>query len=338
MPATDAGFGRIRERESMSIQLPLDFHSSVFCGEVRPELGEDNWCCGFCEDSGMIAVFDGCGGSGARKHSDYAGHSEAYMASRIAAGALYRCMQQHFPCRMDPEQFVNEIVTPALAGWIKANEPQADSHKPVVKGMRVLPTTMAAALIQPGRGKNLRISSIWAGDSRVYVLDANGLSQLTVDDSNQPDPMEGLYDDGTLTNLISADRDVNLNYRSIEIKPPFMVFAASDGCFGYVSTPMEFEGMILHTMLESANVAQWEDNLRKLTASFAGDDHTICLASFGFGSFENIQRTFTPRYKELRKKYLKTVWDAPWEDRDTRRRLWADYRINYMKYLESDKR
>ena len=117
-----------------------------------------------------------------------------------------------------------------------------------------------------------------------------------------------------------------------------MVIAATDGCFGYVSTPMEFEGMILHTMLESSNVAQWEDNLRKLIASFAGDDHTLCLASFGHGSFENIQRTFAPRYEYIRKKYLETVWEAPWEDRETRRLLWADYRINYMKYLESEKR
>ena len=322
----------------MSIQLPLDFHSSVFCGEVRPGLGEDNWCCGFCEDTGIVAVFDGCGGSGARKHPDYAGHSEAFMAARIGAGALYRCIQQHFPCKMEAKQFASEIVMPSLSNWIKANVPIVDPNKPKVKGMRILPTTMAAALIQPGHKESLCISPIWAGDSRVYILDTNGLSQLTVDDSNQPDPMEGLYDDGTLTNLISADKDVKLNCRSFEIKPPFMVIAATDGCFGYVSTPMEFEGMILHTMLESSNVAQWEDNLRKLIASFAGDDHTLCLASFGYGNFENIQQSFAPRYDEIRKKYLEVVWKVPWEDRDTRRRLWADYRINYMKYLESGKK
>ena len=322
----------------MRIQLPLDFHSSIFCGEVRPALGEDNWCCGFCEDTGMIAVFDGCGGSGARKHPDYAGHSEAFMASRIGAGVLYRCMQQNFPCKTEAKLFAKDIIAPSLSNWMKANAPKVDPNKPRVKGMRILPTTMAAALIQPGCGESLHVSPIWAGDSRVYILDANGLSQLTVDDSNQPDPMEGLYDDGTLTNLISADRDVKLNCCSFEIKPPFMVIAATDGCFGYVSTPMEFEGMILHTMLESANVAQWEDNLRKLIASFAGDDHTLCLVSFSYGSFENIQQSFAPRYDELRKKYLKTVWELPWEDRDTRRRLWADYRINYMKYLENGKR
>ncbi len=316
----------------------MDFHSSIFCGEARPEAGEDNWCCGFCDDSGMIAVFDGCGGSGARRHPDYADHTEAYMASRIGAGALYRCIQRNFPCKMEPEQFVSKVIAPGLSQWIDANVPDLDASKPRVKGMRILPTTMAAALIQSGQKDALRVTPIWAGDSRVYILDAYGLSQLTIDDSNQPDPMEGLYDDGTLTNLISADRKVQLNCRSYEIKPPFMVIAATDGCFGYVSTPMEFEGMILHTMLESNCVAQWEDNLQKLITSFAGDDHTLCLAWFGFGSFVNIQRGFQPRYQYLHQNFLETVWATPLEDRDTRRRLWADYRINYMKYIENGTR
>lgn len=322
----------------MSMQLPLDFHSSIFCGEIRPELGEDNWCYGFCGDTGIIAVFDGCGGSGARKHPDYKGRSEAFMASRIGAGVLYRCIQQYFPCSMDTDQFVSEIVTPNLSNWIRANIPIQDPGKPKIKGMHVLPTTMAAALIRLADKGSICVSPIWAGDSRIYVLDASGLSQLTADDSNQPDPMEGLFDSGSLTNLICAEKAFKLNCHTIQLKPPFIIIAATDGCYDYVSTPMEFEGMILHTMLESANVAQWEDNLQKLIASYAGDDHTLCLASFGYGSFENIQRSFAPRYEDIRKKYLETVWEAPWEDRDTRRHLWADYRINYMKYLESGKR
>ena len=73
----------------MHRSLALDFHVAAFCGEARKLLGEDSWTYGFCEDSGVIAVFDGCGGSGARKHDDYNNHSEAFMASRLCAGALY---------------------------------------------------------------------------------------------------------------------------------------------------------------------------------------------------------------------------------------------------------
>ena len=321
----------------MSNGLPLDFHASVFCGEIRPDLGEDNWAYGFCEDSGVLAVFDGCGGSGARKHGDYAGHSEAFMASRLCAGAVYACVQHQFPLKMEPAVFAQQVLTPAIAGTIRANRPAEKPGSIQIKGlMHTLPSTMAAALIQK-EPDALMVSPIWAGDSRIYILDASGLSQLTVDDSNQPDPMEGLYDDGIHTNVICDDRPVRLNCRSYRIKPPFLVIAATDGCFGYVSTPMEFEGMLLHTLLESDSVAQWEDNLCKLIASYAGDDHTLCMASFGYGSFDGIQKAFSKRYEQLRSGCLETVWATPWEDRDTRRRLWAGYRQNYMKYIEDGK-
>ena len=322
----------------MKITLPLDFHTIVFCGEARKNLGEDNWAYGFCEDSGIIAVFDGCGGSGARKHEDYNNHSEAFMAARICSGALYECIQQHFPVNISPDVFTKQIVEHYITEALNANIPAEKNNSIKITGMRMLPSTMAAALIQKGSGNNLLISPIWSGDSRVYILDSTGLSQLTVDHSNQPDPMEGLYDDGTLTNVICADKPVRLSCSTFAVKAPFMVIAATDGCFGYVSSPMEFEGMILHTMLESSSVAQWEDNLQKLIASYAGDDHTLCLASFGFGSFASIQQAFQTRYDYLRKNYLETVWATPWEDRDTRRNLWASYRQNYLKYIEGEKR
>ena len=318
--------------------MPLDFHATIFCGEARKALGEDNWTYGFCEKSGMIAVFDGCGGSGARKHEDYNNHSEAYMASRLCSGALFECIQKHFPLSMEPKLFAEQVITPYLTDSIKANIPAEKPNGIKIKGMRTLPSTMAAALLQAEDENVISVSPIWAGDSRVYLLDGTGLSQLTVDDSNQPDPMEGLYDDGTLTNVICADRPMSLNCRTYKLRSPFIVIAATDGCFAYVSSPMEFEGMILHTMLESANVAQWEDNLQKLIASYAGDDHTLCMASLGYGSFDAVQQAFQKRYEHLRKNYLETVWATPWEDRETRRKLWASYRVTYMKYIEGENR
>jgi len=319
----------------MGKALPLDFSVAGFCGEVRENLGEDCRVYGFAQDAGMIAVFDGCGGSGARTHPDYDNHSEAYMASRLCAGALYECMQDSLAKLPDTVDFIRDTLVPHLSQAVRSNIPE---HRGGIriKGMRTLPTTMAAALIRTEPKNMISVTPIWAGDSRVYLLDKTGLSQLTVDDSNQPDPMEGLYDDGTLTNVICQDQPIQLNCRTFRLKPPFMVITATDGCFGYVSTPMEFEGMILHTMLESKNVAQWEENLQKLVAKYAGDDHTLCLASFGYGSFENIQNTFKPRYEALQKDYLQTVWATPWEDRDTRRGLWATYRENYLKYMEDD--
>ncbi|MBO4938592.1 MAG: protein phosphatase 2C domain-containing protein [Oscillospiraceae bacterium] len=315
--------------------LPLDFHPLHFCGQIRPDLGEDNWCYGFAGDSAMIGIFDGCGGSGARTHAAYKSKSEAYMASRLASGAFYECFQKGIFENGNPEEAARWAEA-YIAQRIRDNVPPKEAGAISIKGMRTLPTTMAAVLIRAGAQDEILVTPVWAGDSRVYLLDGSGLSQLSMDDSNQPDPMEGQYDDGLLTNLFCADNPVKLNCRTYRIKPPFMVLAATDGCYGYVSTPMELEGMILHTMLETSSVAQWEENLQNLIASFAGDDHTLCLMSFGYSSFENIQRMFSARYTHLREKYLEKVWTTPWEDRDTRRSLWRDYRKNYMKYLEGD--
>ena len=279
----------------MKKNLPIDFHATLFCGEARQNLGEDNWAYGYCGSEALIAVFDGCGGSGARRHDEYGGHSEAFMAARLCSGAVYECIQSHFPLHMPPTAFVHEILEPYIRNVLRVNIPSPKASGIQIRGMRTLPTTMAAALIQSAEGDQLEISPIWAGDSRVYLLDSTGLSQLTVDDSNQPDPMEGLYDEGTLTNVICVDKPFSLHCRTIRVRKPCLVIAATDGCFGYVSSPMEFEGMILHTLLETDNVAQWEDHLQKLIAHYAGDDHTMCMLSLGYGNFCALQQDFRKR-------------------------------------------
>ena len=42
---------------------------------------------------GSIGVFDGCGGLGARQYKHYEDHTGAYIASRIASGAVYEWFQ-----------------------------------------------------------------------------------------------------------------------------------------------------------------------------------------------------------------------------------------------------
>ncbi|MBR1759272.1 MAG: hypothetical protein IJ744_11205 [Lachnospiraceae bacterium] len=318
----------------MNTVLPLDFVPIHFNGEIRLGQGEDNWCYGFAKQSGIIAVFDGCGGSGCRTHEAYQNHTEAFMASRLCAGVLYETIQRSFTETITAEILAKRILRDSLDNRIARNVPPENNNGFKMKGLRLLPSTMASILVQcVDDDSRLLVSPIWAGDSRAYVLDANGLSQLSTDDSTQPDPMEGQYDDGIMTNVICGDYPVNLHFHTYKVQLPFIILTATDGCFGYVSTPMEFEGMILHTLLESANVTQWENHLQNLVGSYAQDDHTMCLASFGFDSFRQIQDSFTKRYDELKRDYLETIWATPWENREIRRELWRMYRKNYMKYI-----
>lgn len=321
----------------MQPALPLDFILS-FCKDMVPGNGEDSYCYSFCDTAGMLGVFDGCGGAGAKKHAFYSGKTEAYMASRLCAGAFYDSFREKFPCSIAESKTAAETFATNAVETLSAFAPPREVGDPVVLGsmVRTLPTTAAVALIQQESWDNMLINALWAGDSRVFLLDENGLCQLTTDDTSVPDPMENLYEDGVLKNIFCSDRRVKLHSKVIRVKPPFMVLAATDGCFGYVSTPMEFEGILLNTLLNANSVADWETRLADLIGQSAGDDHTLCLASFGYADFGTMQRRFAVRYAHLVKTYLNPICDLPVDDRQSRYNLWSAYQGNYMRYLKDD--
>ena len=73
---------------SGNIQEQLDT-LFVVSGEMIENNGEDNFCClsGGC--SSIAAVFDGCGGLGAKTYAGFQGHTGAYVSSRLMSGAVY---------------------------------------------------------------------------------------------------------------------------------------------------------------------------------------------------------------------------------------------------------
>lgn len=301
-----------------------------------PECGEDSYCYSFCDNAGLLAVFDGCGGTGAKKHDFYSGKTEAYIASRLCAGAFYDCFRASFPAEITVQQFVAEQLVPTISQRLADYAPPKDSSGIQIRSslFQTLPTTAAAALIEQKDNENLAVTAIWSGDSRVYLLDEQGLAQLTVDDTTVPDPMENTYEDGILKNILSSQRKVNLHCRTVYPKRPFLVFAATDGCFGYVSTPMEFEGILLNTLLNSASPAQWEAKLAEMIGVSSGDDHTLSLAAFGYSSFAALQQSLSARYGFILKNYLEPVSKLPVDDRQSRYSLWDWYKADYMRYLK----
>ncbi len=311
------------------MQQTLDFIMS-FCRDKVPGRGEDSYCYSFCDGAGLLGVFDGCGGAGAKTHEKYSGHTEAYVASKLCAGAFYDSFRAVFPDNREAQQLVSQVFAPCVQQRLtKYSPPQKSSSIKITgSGIRTLPTTAAVALV-----RGTEVSALWAGDSRVYVLDSRGLAQLTTDHTSEPDPLITIYEDGILRNVLCADHPVQLSCKTIQLQGPFVVFAATDGCFGYTSTPMEFEGEILKTLLDSNCVAQWEQQLADAISAVAGDDHTLCLASYGYGSFENLQNSFRARYEALKENYLTAVAAMPLEDRESRYTLWKTYQKEYMRYI-----
>lgn len=324
------------QKETQDFRKQLDM-VLAFCQEAREGFGEDSLCHSFCRQGGLLGVFDGCGGLGGQSRNFYTGHTEAYMASRMVSGAVFDWFTQTFPRETWParvpeldQEYIRPVITAFQAGQESGLRMKGSMSRP-------LPTTAAAALLT-GEEDSVRIHALWAGDSRVYCLTPNaGLSQLTTDDCSQPDPMENLYDDGILTNVISADGNYTLNGRRVRLHSPCVVLAATDGCFGYVSTPMEFEGMLLGSLDQADSGQAWEEGLRALIASVAGDDYSIAMAVLGFGSFEALREAFRPRYKTIYHRYLEPVSRLDPNDVACRRALWQEYRVNYLRFLGGDR-
>ncbi len=319
----------------MNNNLPLNFILS-FCKEILPDHGEDCACHAFCDTVGLLGVFDGCGGAGARKHECYTGRTEAYMASRLAAGSFFDQFRACYPSDMSAEAFAYGVMTPALGECLQTYQPPKEDSAFQIRGsmVRTLPTTVAAAVIRPLDSGAMEVNAIWAGDSRVYILDEQGLAQLTVDDTSVPDPMENLYEDGVLKNILCAEKETKLHLNTVTIQGSALVFAATDGCFGYVSTPMEFEGMLLDSLVTAQSPAQWEQQLAATIGQFAGDDHTLCLAALGYDGFEEMKNVFAARYQQLCDQCLNRLFQLPLEDRQTRQLLWDEYRGQYCRFMK----
>ncbi len=309
--------------------------------EVKPEHGEDNYCHAFCQDgTGLLAVFDGCGGSGAFRHAAYTDHTEAYMASRMCAGTFLDCFVDSFPRSGADDAFARSYcdrVQTMCARVLDRYAPPSEDG-PVMKGrmVRTLPTTAAAALVTLPNPGSYCIYPIWAGDSRVYTMTADGLAQLTQDDCSVADPFENLYQNGSLKNFISQGRPVVLNIRRVDVARPMLVMAASDGCFGYYSTPMEFEGTILRTLMQVSSLNQWEQLLKEQICAVAGDDVSLILAGYGYGSFEQLQQDLKLRHQLVEQQYMLPLSQLDPGDRDARLQLWQSYKTNYLRCLEGN--
>ena len=117
------------------------------------------------------------------------------------------------------------------------------------------------------------------------MLDKNGLAQLTKDDTHIEDAFENLINDGALTNVLSADGKFEIHYKTMLINEPALIFAATDGCFGYIQSPMEFEYIILKSMMESGTPKMFKSQLCKELSNYAGDDLALGMMSFCFGDF-----------------------------------------------------
>jgi serine/threonine protein phosphatase PrpC len=307
-------------------------------------------------DLGLAAVFDGMGGAGGTVYDTPDGsRSGAYLASRIAR----RVVEEHLlglltPDRPLPGEATATELHDALEGALQ--DALAALHAPASRLrsrlLRALPTTMALGALQRAEpdGADWICHVLWAGDSRVYACTADGLQQLSIDDLRDAgDAMTNLQRDSVISNAISADTDFRINHRRVPLRAPFVLVCATDGCFGYLRSPMHFEAMLLRTLMDAGSEEGWSTALQEEIAAVTGDDASLVAIGVG-ADVPALQRLLGPRLAEVEQRYTGPMDDLVEEvhraeqaladlqhrrTADTAQR-WARYRPAYERLLQRD--
>ncbi len=306
-------------------------------------------------DLGLLAVFDGMGGAGGTVYETPDGRrTGAYLGSRVARDAVERRMLELIGPSwiLDGEATAAELrrtLQTALAERFAELKAPASGLRS--KLVRQLPTTMALLALQrtAAGGSTYACHAFWAGDSRAYVLTADGVRQVTTDDlRTSGDALHNLSSDSPMSNTVSADTDFAVRHRQFELEAPFVALTATDGCFHYVRSPMHFEDLLLSTLRDARDAAAWGAALQERIVAVAGDDAAMALLGVGT-DLEGLRELLAPRTALLQERYIAPLdeLDAEVEraekaldDLRARRvarvaELWHDYKPGYERVLDT---
>lgn len=296
---------------------------------VLPDAGEDSFALRSDEQGAFLCVTDGCGGLGSKRYANLENKTGAYLAARLAARAFDEWAQERRPALGTQEEAqilcreAERSLFDRLKGFADAHCSEEKSR--IVGSMqRRLPTTLCAATIE-----RRDVCFFWAGDSRGYVMDEEGLRQYTRDHvRGETDAFETLYRDAPLSNLLSADKLGRIQQRSVHLDKPSLVITATDGIYSSLPTPMEVEMLLLDTLRLARSLPDWEKKLHKQAAANAQDDATLLIASVGFHSFDELKSVLLPRREALQKQFITPVRRHK-GDQAYARAKWQQYRAQY---------
>lgn len=297
------------------------------------------------EDFYAVGVFDGMGGSGATTCvSEYGNdHTKAYVASRIIKEAVFNYLNN--------ANCYSDINSEGIWNTAKSRLEQEKSNYPTkVSGLRSklvrdYPTTLAIVTCNLVDDGISTIDSYWAGDSRNYLWNSEGFYQISKDDLDvDNDPLENLRNDGALSNCICADRAFQINNKRINVKGPFIIISATDGCFGYFITPMHFHEVLLTGLKLSGDVSEWENFVKAEMCKVTGDDVSLSLCAIGFEDFESLKTSFSndtivgfDEISSLQSEITEleiSIKEKKTQLENSIQAGWNNYKISYMKYID----
>lgn len=296
----------------------------------------------FTENLYVIGVFDGMGGAGATEYTNKNGtHTGAYIASREVKKICEEFIKQN----IDSEFNIDVLKQLIQKGLDKARDVWDIKPSGLRSSMiRVLPTTLA--MISAKRKETgIHVMSYWSGDSRNYILAKNGLKQVSVDELvSSQDPLENLRNDAALSNCISQDRKFEITTKDCGVFfEPIIIISATDGCFGYLKSPIHFEYLLLNTLINSNNIEDWKLEIINNLKDVSGDDFSISIM-FVENDFTYWKSIMKERFDFIKKLYIDPIDMLEQELYDTRNRIsqleeelynkvsesWYEYKKEYM--------
>lgn len=298
---------------------------------VVPDHGEDSFAVSSLPGSVILCVADGCGGLGSKRYDKLEQHTGAYLASRLATRAVLGWWQEQLQLPATPAQGryqledLQQEVGAVFTNFASVHC-QEEPSRIVGSMQRTLPTTLCA-LVASDRCK--AGCFLWAGDSRGYTLDEDGLHQYTADDiRGNSDAFDSILLDRPLSNLICAEHPPKLHMRRFPMPEKGMLLCMTDGTYNAFSSPMELEMMLLDTMMHSANPVRWQRKLEKTLAASMQDDMTLLCCLRGFVDYETMKAYFQPRFEQLKREFI-TPARRKRKDRAVARACWLRYRMDY---------
>lgn len=313
--------------------------------EKRAGKGEDSEPLSLSKEAFCaVGVFDGMGGAGAVPcNSSFGeGYTKAYVASRIVKEAVYNLLTNSADLNEIKPDKLHQTIAECLQSEREKHPTKASELRSRL--VREYPTTLAVITASRTPTGSYEVVSYWAGDSHNYLWNSEGFYQISKDDLNSDlDPLENLHDDASLSNCVCADRDFVINEKRISTQGKFVIFSATDGCFGYLPTPMHFHELMRSTLAESKDNEEWQEKIKAETSSVTGDDTSLSLIAIGYDDFDELKTSLgqqkvggIEKLDGIKSEICQLKQDIKDKEgflQNSIQEEWDKYKCNYLRYL-----
>ena len=297
----------VSKKFSNSNRKLFTMHKAVASDEDAPPISED----------GIIIVCDGLGAAGQNPHK-YGEEirTSAYIGSRCVSKATYEFFTQEVIDSLKEDEETIQNMMRCFKNYLSERLEQCiveNQLQKTIKGKssELLPTTLAMAIYKEDYNA-IDVLTIWAGDSRLYLLSPDyGLQQLSEDDTvEEYDAMKALGTSNMCNSISGEGKDafvLNYRFHKIEKRQNLFLFATTDGSFDYLPTPMYFEGVLesaIGRMPDSADLSQYGESLGYFyQGNYLNDDTTIAGVIFTPSDVTTLKEDYAKRYERVERLY-----------------------------------